>query len=50
MQVLREDFSDQPHMTEEVQNCTLEHALDRFWSSDVVLVFFDWTVLNRTCG
>ena len=50
MRVLREDLPDQPHMTEGVQNCTLEHALDRFWSSDVVLVFFNGTVLDRTGG
>jgi hypothetical protein len=46
--MLGEDLADKPHMTEGVQQRTLEHALDRFWSTDFVLVFLDWTVLNRT--
>src|ERR1700694_2128106 len=50
MWVLGQDLADQPHMTEGVEHRSLEHALDRFWSSDVVRVFLDGAVLNRAGG
>src|SRR5450759_3312726 len=37
-------------MSEGVENCALEHALDRLWPCRLMFVFNNRTVLTRSCS
>jgi hypothetical protein len=47
---LVENFSNQPHMTEWVDQSTLEQPLDRLWSNRLVRVFLHRTVFDSSCA